>query len=506
MKAAIYVRVSTVEQAMEGYSIPAQISLLKTYASTYQYDVVKIYQDAGISGKNIEDRPAVIELLEDAKAQKYEVLLIWKLSRLSRSLLDLLSIVDELNKSDISLVSYSEKFDTATPIGKMLLQLLGSIAEFERNTIVENVKMGLGERFKQGYSKGAIPFGYMPEDKKAIINPEQANMVKFAFKYYIDSNTPNCLQDISKYFEEKGFKTRAGGTWDRNAIKEMLMNSFYAGYVRTGVKSHCRKGKNYKEIKGQHDPIVDIELFEKVNEKLSGNKNHKYIKNPENEGVLTGLIICPKCGSRMYALNTYSYYINKAGEKTLYDVRGYRCIQSSKGKQFCEGFSMVSKHLESKVLSMIFNILDDDFIISAKKETDSERAKLSKPIASKLKFIEKKLSEVRATKDKYYKIIETAKDFDPKIFAGKFNEIERIINDLEAQKEAEKANMPEPIPVIGLKTLNDRIKAFKEAYDIFSNADKKTAIRAILSQISISSNKELLSITLVNGVVIPYHR
>ena len=93
-RVAIYVRVSTTEQALEGYSIPAQLSLLKKYAETYKYIIYKIYQDAGISGKNIEDRPGLLQLIEDAKLEKFDLVMIWKLSRLSRSLLDLLSVVN----------------------------------------------------------------------------------------------------------------------------------------------------------------------------------------------------------------------------------------------------------------------------------------------------------------------------------------------------------------------------------------------------------------------------
>jgi site-specific DNA recombinase len=118
MKAAIYVRVSTIEQAEEGYSISAQISLLNDYSKTFNYDVYKIYQDAGISGKNIKDRPALKDLLKDARNKRFDLVIVWKLSRLSRSLVDLLSMVDIFTQHGISFQSYSEKFDTSTPIGK----------------------------------------------------------------------------------------------------------------------------------------------------------------------------------------------------------------------------------------------------------------------------------------------------------------------------------------------------------------------------------------------------
>lgn len=504
MKVAVYVRVSSEEQVQEGYSIPAQISLLKNYAATYSYNVVKIYQDAGISGKDIDGRPALLELLNDAKNKKFEALLIWKLSRLSRSLLDLLFIVDELKKNDIALISYSERFDTSTPVGKMLLQLLGSIAEFERNTIIENVKMGMNERFNQGHSKGKIPFGYIYVDKKAVINKAQAEMVKFAFDYYNKSASPDCLQYIADYFTQNGFKTCSGGIWSRLTMRELLMNKFYAGYVRTGVKSHGRKAKNYSEKIGAHEPIIDIETFEKANDKLNSNRNNASIRNPDNENVLTGLITCPKCGAKMYALNTYSKYTRTSGENKEYMVKGYRCINSAKGKQFCPGFSIAASKIESKVLELIFGMTDSNVLNSAKKHSDSEMKKLAKPIVNNLKIIDKQLQELNNTKEKYFKIIESSTTFNANIFAEKFNELDIKISELEKLRDTELSKKPITDLNYDLKGFKAIIKQFNSLYDELSNEDKKLSIRAIVSEIFISEDRELIEVKLVNGLIIPY--
>lgn len=505
MKVAIYVRVSTIEQVDEGYSIPAQINILKDYAASYKYSVTKIYQDAGISGKDIEGRPGLLELIDDASKGKFEMLIIWKLSRLSRSLLDLLSIVDQLNKHDISLISYSEKFDTSTPIGKMLLQLLGSIAEFERNTIIENVKMGMSERFKQGYSKGAIPFGYMHVDKKAMVNKSQAEMVKFAFDYYIKNDNPNCLQYIADYFSQNGHKTRIGGIWNRLTVREMLMNKFYAGYVRTGVKSHGRKNKNYSEFIGMHDPIIDIELYNKVNDKLNSNKSFKSIRNPDNDNVLTGLIICPKCGAKMYALNTYSYYDTKQGTRNNYTIKGYRCINSSKGKQFCPGFNMVASKIEPDIMKLIKEMSDISFLKESIKQSEIELKKLSKPIINNLKLIDKQLLDLYVTKEKYFKMFENSKNINVNFFTDKFNDLDIKITELESRREKELINKPVQIDSVSLKQFKVDLKEFIRVYDKLSNQDKKTLVRSLINEIHISNDKKLQSVKLTNGLIIPYH-
>jgi len=147
---AIYVRVSTEEQADEGFSIQGQLELLRNYAKANRYLIYNEYVDEGISGKSITNRPQLNKLLSDARKRLFDEVVVWKISRISRTQLDLLQIVDELSKLGISFRSDSEKFETETAHGKLMFQLMGSFAEFERNQIVDNVKMGMKQRALQG--------------------------------------------------------------------------------------------------------------------------------------------------------------------------------------------------------------------------------------------------------------------------------------------------------------------------------------------------------------------
>ncbi|MUT67451.1 recombinase family protein [Paenibacillus sp. NEAU-GSW1] len=157
----IYARVSTEEQAEQGYSIEAQITTLRNLCKAEQKVVFKEYVDAGISGKTIEKRPAMKQLLRDVEAGKIQEVLVWKLDRISRKMSDLLQIVEHLNRYNVKFRSYSEKdFDTETASGKLNIQMLGVIAEFQRNTIVENVKMGMKQRARKGKWNGGTVLGY----------------------------------------------------------------------------------------------------------------------------------------------------------------------------------------------------------------------------------------------------------------------------------------------------------------------------------------------------------
>ena len=157
---AIYSRVSTIEQAEEGYSIAEQERLLTEWCNKMDYDVYNCYADRGISGKDIKSRPALKELLKDAKEKKFNMVISWKINRISRKLEDVLKIVNILEDNNISFKSYSEPFETNTPAGKMQFQMMALIGEFERGTIAQNVKMGMCAKARAGEWCGGRVLGY----------------------------------------------------------------------------------------------------------------------------------------------------------------------------------------------------------------------------------------------------------------------------------------------------------------------------------------------------------
>lgn len=441
-----------------------------------------------------------MDLIRDAKEGMFNAVAVWKLSRLSRSLLDLLSIVDTFNQSKISFHSYSEKFDTSTPIGKMLLQLLGSIAEFERNTIIENVKLGLSERFKQGYSKGTIPFGYKYENKKAIVDNDQANMVKHAFDFYLKAADSNCLNVIANHLNGNGYRTRLGGLWSRHSIKEMLMNKFYVGYVRTGIQSHGRKKENYAETKGEHEPIITIDEYEKAQERLNRNKFKSFVKNQDNDTFLTGLITCPICGSKLYAINTYSRYTSKSGLEKNYSVKGYRCISGTKGKIFCNGFTITAKKVEPQTLEMLNNFVSEGFE-KAKKLAENQTIIVDK---NNLNYIENRIKETAKIRDKYFKIFEN-EDVDINLFSGKLNDILKKLEDLEAEKCREIKRL-EDISGMGANLSFDNISNFLETFQYLPNEKKKDLVRVFVKTIILSKERDIDYIELVNGIKLYNHK
>jgi len=165
MKTAVYVRVSTDEQAKEGYSIRAQIDKLKNYVQIKDWDFYKVYADEGISGKNIQDRPAINELINDIKVGKVNNVVVYKIDRLTRSTKDLIELTEIFKEYNCSFNSLMESIDTLTASGRMFLKIIGIFAEFERENIIERITLACEKKVKEGFTLAnfTVSYGYERE-------------------------------------------------------------------------------------------------------------------------------------------------------------------------------------------------------------------------------------------------------------------------------------------------------------------------------------------------------
>lgn len=255
--AAIYIRVSTREQANEGYSLDAQKRVLLDYCKLKKYDIYKIYSDKGISAKDIEHRPGIKELLNDAKDSKFSIILVWKLTRFSRNMANLMTVCEILDCIGVSLVSYTEAFDSQTPAGRMVRSMLGIIAQFEREVISENVGMGLLERATQGKRTCSSVLGYDVYGKDSlIINSEEAKYVNFVHDTYLERKSITEVVDLAR---REGFKGKRGAYPTLGVVRKILTNPVYAGY-------NLFHGQIYK---GDYNPIRTAQQFNKVQQLLA---------------------------------------------------------------------------------------------------------------------------------------------------------------------------------------------------------------------------------------------
>lgn len=267
IRVAIYVRVSTLDQAREGYSLAAQERVLREWCATNGYVIVDIYADEGISGKDIEHRPDMRRLLEDAQLGNFDLVLIWALSRLTRSVADLYDTWELLSSCGVDVKSYTEPFDTSTPIGRAMMGLLGVFAQMERELTAERVRVAIEERATQGKRTCNTVLGYDLDGKDTFkINELEAERIRYIFSKYIEYRNLSAVAELCRL---KGYTGKRGRIQTAESIRVILDCPIYAGYNRHG-------GMLYR---GNHPEIVSVEMFNTAQRYL-----HK--KNPDKANIL----------------------------------------------------------------------------------------------------------------------------------------------------------------------------------------------------------------------------
>lgn len=249
--AALYTRVSTLDQAREGYSLGAQKAALEEWAAAHGYIPV-LYADEGISGKDISHRPAIRRLLADVEAGKIAVVAVWALSRLTRSVPDLYAVWQQLDRYGVGLVSYTESFDTGTPTGRAMLGLLGVFAQMEREMTAERVQAATAERAAQGKRTCNCVLGYDLDGTDSLtVNEAEAECVRYIYAKYMQHKSLSAVAEMCRMM---GYTGKRGGAMTAWSIRLILTRPIYAGY-------NSWRGQL---IRGQHDPLVTVQTYNRV--------------------------------------------------------------------------------------------------------------------------------------------------------------------------------------------------------------------------------------------------
>ncbi len=496
-RVAIYARVSTEEQALSGYSIDAQLNTLKNYCSLYNKEVVAEYVDRGISGKSIKGRLQLQKLIEDARAQKFDEVLVWKISRLSRKTIDLLKIVEELSKNNVVFKSFSENFETETAMGRFALQMMGAVGELERNTIIDNVKLGMAQRSREGKWNGGICLGYSSEivdesktgEKNLVIVESEAELVRKIFNLYASGKG---LRAIANTINKQGYRTKKDNTFSTAAISEIISNPVYVGKVRFNRYENWsekkRKGKSENVIiaDGTHEAIISQDLWDKV-QAIKKTRAEKPMKNFEGNYVLTGLIKCPVCGATMVGTRT----TNKLKDGSKKVLRYYSCgAARSKGASVCKFNSIRADYAEQAVLDRIQEIVQNPKILEKiVKKVNDDRVKQIKPYQAELKEIEKAISEIEKNKGKYVSLYEKEM-IEVELFSERITELSKKIESLSNRRiEIENTLEFNSSVTLEIEEVRSVIKNLASMLGMMDNQEKKTFYHMIISRISVEDKK-----------------
>ena len=300
--AGIYIRVSTEDQAREGFSLPEQEKRLKAMCEYKGYEIYKVYKDAGISAKTGNYRPAFEELKEDIKNKKVNTIVVLKLDRLTRSVYDMENIMKFLDENNAYLDCANDDINTTNANGRMVARLLTTVSQNEIERTSERTKIGLSGAIKEGNIPHKAPFGYKRLNKKLVPDPLTKDQIIRIFNLYYEGNSYQTISNM--YNKEKVFgKTN----WCDGTILKILENEIYKGdFV------HGKRTNNPTYYENVVEPLVSKELWEDCQvQKKKNSRNYKRDK----EYLFLQKLKCPKCGrilggnaTRKKNGNVYYYY------------------------------------------------------------------------------------------------------------------------------------------------------------------------------------------------------
>jgi len=247
---AIYTRVSTEDQAKEGFSLDAQLEKLRSYCKARDWIIAGEYIDDGYSGRNVK-RPAYYKMMDEL--DKWDILLVIKMDRIHRNSKNFMLMMEDLKKDGKEFVSMTESLDTSTAMGRFVMDIIQRIAQLESEQIGERVYIGMEQKAKTngGILGFNIPYGYFYENGKLIIKDDEACQVKNIFNLYLDGYS---MKKISELLNEKKIPTKQNKNWGSQTISIILKNPLYCGYLHW---------EDYLQT-GDHIPIIDKNIFNNV--------------------------------------------------------------------------------------------------------------------------------------------------------------------------------------------------------------------------------------------------
>jgi site-specific DNA recombinase len=391
VRVATYSRISTDEERQPN-SLEAQRVRLDAFVTSqpeWRIEPRCRYVDQ-FTGTVI-DRPALTRLLRDAKLGRFDVLLVYRVDRLARSIRGLAQIIDELDQAGVIFRSATEPFDTGTPAGRMMVQMLGVFAEFERALIVERITAGLERKAARGgWCGGRRPYGLDIAENRDHLqrNPTEAPLVPVIFDRYVNSQHGSSM--LAKWLNESGYRTKSGRLWSAASVITVLRNRAYLGEI-------YYRGNWYP---APHEPLIPRELFDRAQAILTERgEDRTQRRTNASDYLLTGRVRCGRCGQA---------YVGTAAHGRNGRYMYYTCFTRMRyGTKHCANDRLPAEKLEQAVTRRLWKVLEDhDLLDLAINETYERLTERAGNQTSERDAITRKLAETRAAMDRYFHAFE----------------------------------------------------------------------------------------------------
>jgi len=530
MKIAIYSRKS--KFTGKGDSVENQIQLCKDYISLHYAEInpetdILIYEDEGFSGGNTE-RPQYQQLLCDSTDKKYDILLCYRLDRISRNIGDFASLVDRLQNCGIGFVSIREQFDTTTPMGRAMMYIASVFAQLERETIAERIRDNMLQLSKTGrWLGGTTPTGFA---SKEVINVDDNGKQRKTYKLEPIKNEIKNIQLIFNQFDElksltkletyclqNNIKSKNGKAYSRLTLRTILTNPVYVkadrliydyfransydvcsdqgefsgnhgimAYNKTIQKRHIsnkiRDNSEWIVTVGKHSGIIDSGLFIRVQTVLNQNKSKSFRKVKNSESLLSGLLRCSKCGS--YMRPRTSGRVNAEGKQVFY----YMCeLKEKSHKQMCDIKNANGNDLDKLVIEEIKKLQASQSGLGKKISAEmSGLENVQNSIALEIQSIKASISANTSSIENLVNSIANAQDTAAsKFLIDKINELDEQNSKLKSRllqlQESKQSNVSD-IAYIGI--IDNLANTFSSTVDMLDAAEKRSLLKSIVERIT----------------------
>ena len=513
-KAYVYTRVSTSIQ-IDGYSLDAQEERIKQYAKAYGIEIIKTYKDAGKSGTSISGRNEFIAMLNDIEAEKDKVdyVIVFKLSRFGRNAADVLQSLQVMENHNVNLICVDDSLDSSKDSGKLVITILSAVAEMERENILSQTMEGRKQKAREGkWNGGFAPIGYSLDNGELVVNEEEAKAVRMIFDLYANSDMG--ANGVSKYLVSLGINKpiRQNGKnpyFSASLIRQILDNPIYNGKIaygrrktikdKTTGKIKLEKSDHYIIAQGNHEPLIDDELWNEVQEKRKSQaKKYEKVNRGKDERVhiLSNLIKCPYCGAGLYGNKSRKRNKNKEGEHYKdYYYYGCKHRQMMNGHTCTFNKQIRAELIEKEVETIITQIVSNPTF--AKKIEEKINIQIdTKEIDEVINKHLAKIRQLTGTKASLINQIDSL-NFEEKHYDRKYTDLnlrldaiydqleyaEMQLNDIRKRKEA----------ILEEKITSDNIYKilvnFNSLYTVLSDIDKKRLLNELIEEIQIYDEK-----------------
>ncbi len=469
VRVGVYVRRST-DDEHQPYSIEAQDARLTSYIGSQPgwRQAARFADDA--SGASTA-RTGLQRALAAARAGLFDVLLVYRVDRLTRSLRDLVTLLDELDHAGVVFRSATEPFDTATAMGRMLVQMLGMFAQFERDTIIDRVIAGMERKAAAGKWKGGRrPYGYQvePATSRLVADAGESAVVRLAFDLYTRDRLGG--KAIASTLNDRGHCTTTGGPWSAHQVVRLLSNRIYLGEL------------TFRHITatGSHQPIIDEPLFLAAHQILAARgQDHSKRAANGSDYLLTGLMRCPSCGKAMIGTRAH-------GRSRVY--RYYTCFTRARyDAARCNASRLDADVVEHAVITALAGFYRDqhNLITDAITAAQASHAATKEGHRAELAAAQHELARAGAAIDRYLTAFENG-NLDPEGLAGRLAQLKARSQQLRARRDQladQVAALPAAPPPAALRQVADRIADIVASG---SHIKRKALIDALIASIKIT--------------------